>query len=121
MKLLEFFSRNLDINYSKDKKDKNIDQDDLFFFMLDDDDLHKQFVIPNGLKLKKLNECGMTTIRECWMPMVKEGCKKYFEKMKMQGNVGKIFDQDLREAMCQRLHDHYFEDFKQGHYNLGEW
>ena len=121
MKLLEFFSRNLDLNHSKNKKDSNINSDEFFFFMIDEDDLHKNYVIPNGRKLKRLNECGNSMVLECWMPMVKEGCRKYFDQKKMSGNLGKIFDQDLREEMCHRLHDHYFEDFKKGIYNLGEW
>jgi len=121
MKLLEFFSRNLDINYEKDKKNHNIDRDDFFFFILDEDHLHKKYFFPAARKLQSVNECGSRMIIECWMPMVKEACKKYFEEKKMRGNIAKLFDQDLREEMCHRLHDHFFEDIKSNSYNLGEW
>ncbi len=121
MKLLEFFSKNLDIKKPDQEKSREFDKDELFFYILDNDDLHKKHFFKNAKRLKKLNTCGRDTILECWMPMVREGCQKYAEKQKLFGRFEKLFDQDLRENLCERLHEHYYEDIKKGVYEIREW
>jgi hypothetical protein len=37
----------------------------------------------------------------------------------MQGKLGKIFSEELRKDMCERLYDHYKEDIVKEKYKLG--
>lgn len=121
MKLFEFFSKNLDIKSSEKEKSRDFDKDELFFYILDNDDLHKKYFFRNAKKLKKVDGCSREMMLECWMPMIKEGCEKYYEKKKLFGSFEKLFDKDLRENLCERLHEHYFEDIQKGVYEIKEW
>lgn len=121
MKLFEFFSKNLDIKPSEQEKSREFDKDELFFYILDNDDLHKKHFFKNAKRLKKADECPREMMLECWMPMVEEGCQRFSEKKKLFGSFKKLFDQDLRENLCERLHEHYFEDIKKGVYEIKEW
>lgn len=120
MKLMEFFSKS---NQSKDEssKEKTVNIDDLFSFVLEHDNLHKEYFFPIANKIKKLEECPMTLVKELYMPMVKTGCKEYYQKKKLSGKLGKIFPEEMREELCHKLHDHYFEDVKSGKYQVGGW
>jgi len=104
----------------KDGDVKNeINHDDLFWFMLDHDKLHKDYFFPIARQLKNRDGCSPEKVLELYMPMVKKGCKEYYSDKKMNGNLAKLFPRDLREEMCHRLHDHYFDDIKNEKYNLG--
>jgi hypothetical protein len=120
MKLVEFFGRSMDLNINKgkDQTDEKFD-DDLFWYIVDHDKLHKDYFFPIAKQLKALKECGPEMVLELFMPMVKKGCKEYYEYKEMKGNLGKVFPKDLREEMCKRLYDHYREDIKKDKYNLG--
>jgi hypothetical protein len=37
----------------------------------------------------------------------------------MNGKLGKIFPESLREEICQKLYDHYKDDLKSNKYKLG--
>ena len=120
MKLVEFFGRSMDLNTNKrkDQTDEKFD-DDLFWYIVDHDKLHKDYFFPIAKKLKALKECGPEMVLEMFMPMVKKGCKEYYEYKEMKGKLGKVFPEDMREEMCKRLYDHYREDIKKDKYNLG--
>lgn len=121
MKLVEFFSRPLDIASNQKGRDEqtNVKKDDLFWFMLDHDKLHKDYFFPIARKLKKNSNCTPETVLELFMPMVKQGCKEYYSKNKLKGKLGRVFPKDLREEMCQRLYDHYRDDIQNEKYQIG--
>lgn len=118
MILKEFFN-----NKSLPSKDKEsttkVKDDDLFFYILDHDRLHKDYFFEIAGKLKKLDDCGEEQILELYMPMVNKGCKEYYADKKMTGKLAKLFPKELREKMCHQLHDHYYEDVKSDKYKLG--
>ena len=106
---------------SKNREDKNI-QDDLFWYIIDHDKLQKDFFHPLAVKMKKANEDGeidKEEICDAFMPMVKKGCKEYYSHKKMSGKLGKLFSEELRKDMCERLFDHYREDIIKDKYKLG--
>lgn len=121
MILKEFFSKPLDIaanQKTRDQKD-SVKSDDLFWYIIDHDKLHKDYFFPIAQKVKKLKECGPEQIIELYMPMVKKGCKEYYEYKKLNGKLGKLFPKDMREELCHKLHDHFADDVKNEKYNLG--
>ena len=78
MKLLEFFGKNIDIhkNVANSRDDKNIG-DDLFWYIVDHDKLHKDFFHPVAKKIReahKNNNKDKERNTMEFMPMVKKGC-----------------------------------------------
>jgi len=120
MKLLEFFNKPMDPNKGK-KDDKSMEKldDELFWYIIDHDKLHKDYFFPIAKKLKSLKECGREMVLELYMPMVNKGCKEFYSEKKLNGKLGKLFPADLREGICERLYDHYFDDIRNGNYKLG--
>jgi hypothetical protein len=120
MLLQEFFGRSIDLDANK-RKDQQTEKigDDLFWYVVDHDRIHKDYFFPIAKQLKKTDGCSPEMILELFMPMVKKGCKEYYEYKKMKGKLGKIFPKSLREEMCNRLYEHYREDIKKDKYNLG--
>lgn len=121
MLLNEFFGKPINAvsNVDKDNRNKKVDSDDLFWYIVDHDRLHKDYFFPIAKKLKTLKECGPEMVLELYMPMVEKGCREYYEDKKLTGRLGKLFDQEMREELCQRLHDHFYEDIKKDTYKLG--
>lgn len=120
MKLMEFFSKTNNLQDSE-KKGKEVELEELFSFILEHDKLHKDYFFPIAMEIKKLDQCPPELINELYMPMVKKGCKEYYEKKKLTGKLGKLFPEEMREDLCQKLHDHYYEDVKSDKYQLGGW
>jgi hypothetical protein len=122
MILKEFFSKSVNISANQKGRDsKNqINKDDLFWYILDHDRLHKDYFFPIAKKIKKLDSCSPEKILELYMPMVKKGCKEYYSEKKLNGHLGKIFSEEVREELCHKLHNHYFDDIKKNKYNLGQ-
>ena len=119
MLLNEFFSKSGDIDKkSKDDQGAKI-EDDLFWYILDHDRLHKDYFFPAAKKMQKLKECGPEMMLELFMPMVVKGCKEYYQDKKLTGRLSKKFPVEMREGMCKRLYDHYYEDIHKGRYRLG--
>lgn len=121
MKLVEFFSKPLDIKQNQKEENSisnNID-DDLFWYILDHDRLHKDYFFPIAQKVKKVKQCSPELILELYMPMVTKGCKEYYYSKKMEGKMSKCFPQAMREELCQRLHNHYYNDIVKEKYKLG--
>lgn len=111
MLLKEFFSVPLNIDQNQKKRDEhNVNfEDDLFWFILDHDKIHKDYFFPISKKLKKLKECSESQIYELFMPMVEKGCKEFYADKKMNGKLGKLFPLDMREGICKKLYEHYQE------------
>lgn len=120
MKLFEFFSKPINVSSSqKDDNQNKIKKDDLFWFILDHDKLHKDYFFPIAKKIKSLKECPSEMVLELYMPMVNQGCKEYYSHKKLSGRLGKLFPKDMREELCHRLYDHYRDDIKNDRYKLG--
>ena len=123
MKLMEFFGKSVDVTkqQGEDKDDKEM-RDELFWFILDHDLLHKDFFHPIAIKIKKANSDGEIDKEEicnAFMPMVKKGCLEFYQHKKLKGKIAELFNKDLREDLCERLFDHYREDVVTGKYKLG--
>lgn len=120
MILKEFFGNTLNLsNKDPEKKMSNdINADDLFWFILDDDHLHKKHFFPIARKLKQKNKPSDEIIIEMFMPMVKEGCLKFYKKNKLTGKPAKLFPKELREQMCSKIYQHFENDIKEGVYKL---
>ena len=124
MFLREFFGKSVDINKMMAKnKDDNTMNNDLFWFIIDHDKLHKDFFHPVATKIHKAhknNTLDKEEITKEFMPMVKKGCKEFYHHNKLPGHFENNFDTELMKEMCERLYDHYREDITSGkHYEIG--
>jgi hypothetical protein len=130
MKLYEFFSVP---SVEKDEEHQLDDQsktnreklaNDLFWYMLDHDDLHKKHFIPIAQKINRELKSGKKIDREeyteCWMPMVKEGCLEFHKEHKMKGDPKKLFDKEICKGLCHRLAEKHLEDLEKKSYKLGD-
>jgi len=131
MKLYEFFGVP---TYEEDKKDDRNNQDhrseedkeklenDLYWFILDDDQLHKEYFIPLAHKLHekvKSKDFDRSKHIRDWLPMVNQGCMKFYKEQQMTEDPKDIFSKDLRRALCQRLANQSFNDLEKDEYKLG--
>ncbi len=120
MLLKEFFSKALEFQSTlKNNQDHNLNKDDLFWYIIDHDKLHKDYFFPAAKEIQKLKECGPGQVLELFMPMVKKGCKEYYAYKELKGKLGKNFPLEIREEICQRLYDHYKEDILKEKYKIG--
>ena len=122
MLLNEFFGKSMDIKQPSNKLDNKDMADDLFWYIIDHDKLHKDYFHPLASKIKKAHDAGNIDkemlVKE-FMPMVKKGCKEYYKKKKMNGKLSKLFPEEMREEFCEKLYDHYCEDILKDRYKLG--
>lgn len=123
MILREFFGKSIDPikTLHKGRDDQNIGNE-LFWYIIDHDKLHKDHFHAIAPKIKKANEDGHVDKEEqvdAFMPMVKKGCKEFYSYKKMTGRLGKIFSEELRKDMCERLYDHYRDDVVNDKYKIG--
>lgn len=122
MKLLEFFGRPISAQSPKEKN-MELDKDDLFFYILNNDRLFKENFFPLARKIKKSHTSAKFDKKACvkeFLEMVNKGCRAYYEEKKMFGKLGARFPKELREEMCERLFEHYYEDIIKERYNLGD-
>lgn len=119
MKLFEFFSKPIESNQKDRDQKTKFDKDDLFWYILDHDKIHKDYFFEIASKIKKVKTLEPDAVLEMFMPMVKQGCKEYYNEKKLNGKLHKLFPEDLREEICHRLYDHYKEDIIADKYKLG--
>jgi|APGre2960657404_1045060.scaffolds.fasta_scaffold00572_2 hypothetical protein len=130
MKLFEFFSvasvKDHDPRLDHDKDSQTEREklaNELFWYILDHDDIHKKHVMPIAqdiARAKKKGNVDMKKYTECWMPMVEEACLEFHKEEKMPHNPRKLFDREFREELCKRLAEKYVEDIKKDRYKLGD-
>ena len=129
MKLYEFFSVP-SVNDDEHKSDFTSKAErqrlanDIFWFILDHDQLHKKHFLPIAQEIyqqhKSKKEIDRKKYTECWMPMVREGCMAFYKESKMMGDPKKLFDQEMCKSICERLAEKHIEDIRKGEYKLGE-
>ena len=124
MLLKEFFGKavNIDKEMAKTNQDQGLGND-LFWYIIDHDKLHKDFFHPIANKIykaqKSKNVDKEALIKE-FMPMVRKGCQEFYEYNKLSGHFESNFSKQLMDEMCERLYDHYKDDIaKNKHYKLG--
>lgn len=115
MKLMEFFG-NHSINSQKRDDNSSISVDELFEFILNDDRVFKNHYFNIAETFKKEKQFSAEKTVEYFMPMVKQGCKEFYDKNKLKGKLGKVFNKELREKLCHKLYDHYQNDLKKYSY-----
>ena len=132
MKLYEFFGNiKHDIDQDKDRDSKSPTkeeeqefEDNFFWFILDDDDLHKKYFMPVAKELRRIYKTDTKKDDlhdwKTWMPMVKEACVKFYKENEVKKSIEDAFPKELRISICKRLTDHYHEDITKGTYNLGD-
>jgi hypothetical protein len=122
MNLNEFFGTAVKAGKQEEDKDlhRQSNTDEVFWYIIDHDKLHKDFFHPMKNKIKEYHKSGKLNREECikqFMPMVEKGCMEYYHKHKMMGKPGKLFPKDMREDLCEKLYDHYAEDIVKGKYD----
>ena len=123
MLLNEFFGKTIDINkeLSKNSDDKEM-HDDLFWYILDHDKLHKDYALPIAKKMKQQSMKEELDKEQCikeFLPMVNKGCMEYYQHKKMKNNPDKVFSKELRKEICEKLFNHFREDVDKDAYKLG--
>jgi hypothetical protein len=124
MLLKEFFGPAISAGHKiLDNNKKSSEQDDdLFWYILDHDKLHKDYFIPLAQKIKNRHDKNCLDKTKCvkeFMPMVNKGCLEYYEKRKLKEKLSKLFPNKIRNDLCEKLFDHYYEDIVKGSYTLG--
>lgn len=132
MNLYEFFGvptyeENKDDPKSRDRLDSRKQQDeeklenDLYWFILDDDQLHKEYFIPLAHEINKKiksKDFDRSEYIKRWAPMINKGCMKFYDQQEMTEHPKDIFSKDLRKSLCQRISDQSITDIEKGEYNL---
>ena len=98
MKLLEFFSKN-------DESDKNDQTNDdvkkeVMAFILDDDDIFKQHMLPLVHKIQSGKEVSDKEYTE----LVKDGCLRLYKKKEMNVDPNEVFPKSMRQEIAKELH-----------------
>jgi len=97
MKLLEFFSKQ-----NSDEQDAQLETDlakDVMGFILDDDDLYKEHILPLASKLSR----GGKVKAEDFMKAVNQGCLKFYKEKEFKKDPNKMFPVKLRKKMAADL------------------
>jgi hypothetical protein len=121
MKLFEFFGNiNHNPNQDKDldsktpgKEEEQQLADDVFWYILDDNDLHKKYFMPISKELKiKYADTKDDDSRDwkVWLPLVNAGCMKFWKEHKIKQHPKDAFHKEFRRDVCKRLEDHYHEE-----------
>lgn len=106
MLLCEFFGNPL--NAASDTSNNSI-ANDVFWFILDHDKLHKDHAIPLINQIKKQKNLSEVEVIKMFMPLVNKGCKEFYMKNDMHGHLTEIFPKPVRVELCNRLYNHYHD------------
>lgn len=118
MRLYEFFGKSKDVldHLDKNREDQAM-SDDVFWFIIDHDLLHKHHFHPIAVKIKK-NPDNVDLKKE-FMPMVEKGCMEFHHFNKIKGHAENLFGKEFKEDLCERLYNHFREDIIKDNYNIG--
>lgn len=121
MFLREFFGKSININkeLSKNQDDQGLGND-LFWFIIDHDRLHKDYFHPIAQKIHKAKNVDKEKMVLEFLPMVEKGCQEFYKEQGLPGHLEDNFNKEFMKEMCERLYDHYKEDIVSGkHYKIG--
>jgi len=112
MKLFEFF------NVPKQEKSRVDNQgnqpddqeltDQLFWFIIDNDELHKRHVLPfvKNYRQQIMNKkYSRDKFKKYLVPMIDRGCDLFLKDKKLTKNPSKLFNNELRDSICSRVLD----------------
>jgi hypothetical protein len=123
MRLMEFFGKTINVQKENEKgRDDDNQKDDLFWFIVNHNKLHKDYFLPLATDVFKINKKGNVDKEEVlkkFQPMVEKGCMEYYKHNDLKERLEKVFPKDLRDDLCERLCDFYYEDIIKGAYKLG--
>ena len=129
MKLYEFFG----VPQYEEEKDasdelsgKTADEeeklaDEVYWFILDDDHLHKECFMPLAQEISekmKNKSFDRGEFTKKWMPMVNKGCLKFYKKHEMIDDPKDVFTLEMRKALCQRFAEEHHSAIEKGEYKL---
>lgn len=124
MRLYEFFGNinQESTSHGLEKEQERQLADQVFWYILDSDQLHKTQFLHIAKKIKQAHEADpKEASHDCkvWLPMVIIGCREYFEKNDIQGDPKDIFNKKFRMDLCKHLAQHFHEDILKDTYKLG--
>lgn len=130
MQLFEFFGthqykKQTQQNNSEDFKEDEAEEklaDELYWFILDDDSLHKEYFLPLAIKIHqsvKDKEFDRSKYVKAWLPMVNKGCLLFYKEHKLSKDPKDVFPFEMRKALCIKLANQHLTDIEEGHYKLG--
>lgn len=126
MRLLEFFNPRHDDLERRKKEGDIIPRDDkledtLYWFILDNDRLHKQYFLPLAFdyyKQKDRSNFDRDRFAEKCIPMVIDGCKEYCKNLKTDTAPEEMSNKDLFRSLAQRMVDQIINDAKEDAYGF---
>lgn len=110
MLLKEFFGEQLKLSNSDKKHDNHVDE--VFWFILEHDRLHKEYGLPLINYLKKHKSIPEDKIFDTFSPMINKGCKEYYVKTQLTGHLKTHFPKKIRQELCNQLYSHYCDHIK---------
>lgn len=122
MLLKEFFGPAIKVGNKLLSNKSSEEENELFWYILDHDKLHKDYILPLAKKIKNQHKKGKFNKEQCvaeFMPMVEKGCLEFYKNKKLHGKLGKEFPRKLRDELCEKLFDHFYEDIIKNQYTLG--
>ena len=125
MKLYEFFGRPVNLGNKETQSEQDISdhKDELFWYILDHDRLHKDHAVDLIKKMSRDNKTGKLNREECvssLRTMVEKGCMEFYHKKEMKGKPAKHFPKELRDGLCEQLCDHFIEAINKKEFQLGD-
>ena len=97
--------------------------EDLFWFILDHDKLHKEHFMPIAKKIRKAQKEKTFDHKDyvkAWLPMVDQACLEYYKLNQLEGAPKDVFTKEFRRDMCHRVADQHHKDIEEDEYVLGE-
>jgi hypothetical protein len=97
MKLFEFFSKN-----NADEQDNQLEMDlekDVMAFILDDDDVYKEYLHPLVVRISK----GQKPDAEEFMDTINHCCVKFYKENQFKKDPNELFPLSMRKRMAKNL------------------
>lgn len=130
MKLFEFF------NIPPEEKTQNkpgslrpspeeLEQmkDNVFWFIVDQDDLHKNYMLPlikkYGSEIKDHN-LDRNRFEKEWLPMINKGCGMYHKENELTMNPAELYN-DLKDDLAKRFVEKIISDIQDDAYSIGSY
>lgn len=126
MKLLEFFNPQhdkLELGKEGSSPRDNKLEDAVYFHIIDNDSLHKQYVLPVAFELDRVKDTDNFDRRSFCkklIPMVKTGCMNYCHNEKLEDVPSAMLEKGFFLSIAQRLLDQMLEDLKNDAYGFSK-